>query len=151
MIYVNPSPHDFARFKNREDFCGFSPNNISGDLSSSGISEAVLLKRARQALNQRHGLRSTFPAALFRDSGWEILLCCFISQLEGGQICVKQLHATVDESNTAMLRRLSELEAEGLTVRVRDASDARRSLVRLTSKGSAMMTAFLERYGSTDA
>ena len=75
------------------------------------------------------------------------MLNCFIAKLEGRQLCVKQLHIDLEESNTAMLRRLADLERLGLLIRSRDNIDGRRTLVQLTPRATDLVRQFLQRSG----
>jgi len=107
-----------------------------------------LLEHARHVQAMRHAQRRLFPASLFRESSWDIILNCFIAQLEARHLCVKQLHSELDESNTAMLRRLADLELLGLILRSRDELDGRRTLVRLTPLADGLIRQFLKSYAA---
>lgn len=107
-----------------------------------------MLAKARQVQRSRQGQRSLFPPPLFRESSWDILLNCFVAQLEKRHLCVKQLHAELDESNTALLRRLADLERLALLERSRDGLDGRRTLVHLTPRATELIGQFLDRYAT---
>jgi hypothetical protein len=120
--------------------------NTNIDLNLSCESVALLLVKARMAQRERHGLRELFPAAICRDPSWDILLGCFIAQLEQHPLCVKQIRCELDESNTALLRRLDDLQELGLVSRRRDDVDGRRTIVEISPKGMNAMAQFLDRY-----
>ena len=118
--------------------------NIDLELTCDGA--ARLLGHAQLAKRERRGIRELFPAAISRDPSWDILLDCFIAQLERRPLCVKQIHGDLKESNTALLRRLDDLEAAGLIARRRDDLDGRRTIVEISSKAMRAMAEFLDRY-----
>ena len=111
--------------------------------------DADLIERARSAMAIRQAQRRIFPAAVFRESCWDIMLLCFASQLEGYPLCIKQIRNHLDESNTALLRRIDELEQAGMVRRHRDELDGRRTTVQLTPAGIAGMTRFFEPPAAT--
>lgn len=79
------------------------------------------------------------------------MLLCFASQLEGHPLCIKQIRNHLDESHTALLRRVDELEQAGMVRRDRDESDGRRTMVQLTPAGVAAMTRFFELHAEIAA
>lgn len=95
-------------------------------------------------MSVRLAQRRIFPSAVFRESCWDIMLLCFASQLEGHPLCIKQIRNQLDESNTALLRRIDELEQAGMVRRHRDELDGRRTMVQLTPAAIAAMTRFFE-------
>jgi DNA repair protein RadC len=107
----------------------------------------ALLAQTRLAMRSRKAQRSIFPPAVFRESCWDIMLLCFAGQLEGRELCVKQLRNNLDESSTGLLRRIDELEEAGMLERHRDELDGRRTMVRLSPDAIAAMTRFLAQPG----
>lgn len=125
---------------------------VTGENRHRGFAvEGDLIERARAAMAIRLAQRRIFPAAVFRESCWDIMLLCFGRQLEGHALCIKQIRNHLDESNTALLRRIDELEQAGMVRRHRDTADGRRTMVQLTPSAVAAMTRFFDLPGVTDA
>ena len=108
----------------------------------SDVGKQGLLDMVRLAMARRIAKRSIFPPAVFRESCWDIMLICFVGEIENRHPCIKQIRNQLDESNTALLRRIDELEGTGLLKRHRDQVDGRRTTIRLTRDGIAAMTRF---------
>jgi DNA repair protein RadC len=98
--------------------------------------------KATRALRWRRVQRRIFPEAALRGPCWDILLCCVEGELSGRPICVKQIRAQLEESQTSVLRRIDELEQAGMVRRFRDGMDGRRTLIRLTPDGAEAMSHF---------
>ncbi|MBY8823399.1 MarR family winged helix-turn-helix transcriptional regulator [Sphingomonas colocasiae] len=82
---------------------------------------------------------------LFGEPAWDLLLSVFIATEQGGALSVTQVSQTTDLPLSTVQRYAGLLEKRGLLVRIRDDSDARRVLLRLTCIASLKMRAFLER------
>lgn len=105
-----------------------------------------LLDSAHKAQHRQAELHDSFPAALFRDASWTIMLACFTALLEGRTQCVKQIQSLLDESHTSVLRHIDALEAHRLVGRQRDPEDGRRTLVLLSGRGTAAMAHYLNGF-----
>lgn len=75
-------------------------------------------------------------------------MLCFVGELEMRQLCIKQIRNHLDESSTALLRRVDELERADMLQRQRDTIDGRRTMVRLTPAGLRAMTRFFVELGA---
>lgn len=113
---------------------GFAPTAVPDRLRAA----------SRRAAQWRRAQRQIFPKAALNESCWDILLLCFVGQVGGRSICVKQIRNELDESNTSVLRRLQELEQAGLITRRRDELDGRRTIVALSMAGANAMLRYFE-------
>ena len=110
-----------------------------------------LAELARRAYAERRARERYLPASLFGDPGWDILLDLMIAAERGLDISVTSACIAGQVPATTALRWLQLLEAEGLVERVADATDGRRSFVRLTESGHARVAACLTHADTPEA
>ncbi|TZG24655.1 winged helix DNA-binding protein [Sphingomonas montanisoli] len=112
----------------------------------SDLGERDALRRfTRRALKLHAEFSREFPRPVFGNANWVILLACLDALLNGRMQCVKQIRAMLDESSTAVLRRIEALEKRGMIGRRRDPDDGRRTHVLLTVSGYQTMAQHLPR------
>lgn len=87
-----------------------------------------------------------FPNGLFADPAWDMLLDLMHARLNGKQISVSSLCIAARVPATTALRRIGDLVAAGLAVRVKDVTDGRRVFIELTPDGTARMERYLELF-----
>lgn len=92
-----------------------------------------------------------FPKVIFRDSAWDMVLELFLAEREDRPVCVKQLMAATNESCTAAIRRIDQLEEISILARSPDPRDHRRVLVSLTERGRLAITELLCDLGASRA
>ncbi|MBX3508359.1 MAG: MarR family transcriptional regulator [Parvibaculum sp.] len=92
-----------------------------------------------------------FPDGLFCDPAWDMLLDLTYARLTGKRVSVSSLCIASRVPATTALRRIGDLVAEGLAMRVRDENDGRRVFVDLTDDGYARMLAYIEYVRGTFA
>lgn len=85
-----------------------------------------------------------FPDGLFCDPAWDMLLDLTYARLTGKRVSVSSLCIASRVPATTALRRIGDLVAEGLAMRVRDENDGRRVFVDLTDDGYSRMLAYVE-------
>lgn len=85
-----------------------------------------------------------FPDGLFCDPAWDMLLDLTYARLTGKRVSVSSLCIASRVPATTALRRIGDLVAEGLAMRVRDENDGRRVFVDLTDDGFTRMLAYVE-------
>jgi CheY-like chemotaxis protein/DNA-binding MarR family transcriptional regulator len=112
--------------------------------------------RKRAALADLRTIRRTrdqyFPSDLFSDPCWEMLLDLYDAKLVGAEVTVTSLGAASGVPLTTALRRMEALQSHGLIVRVEDAGDRRRTIIRLTTPGLQAVESFFESHlGRTGA
>ena len=93
------------------------------------------------------GVRSKyFPADLFSDPCWEMLLDLFDARLAGVEVTVTSLGAASGVPLTTALRRMEALQEHGLIDRNEDGDDKRRTIIRLTEAGVEAGERFFENF-----
>lgn len=106
--------------------------------------------RKRAALANLRTIRRTrdqyFPSDLFSDPCWEMLLDLYDAKLVGAEVTVTSLGAASGVPLTTALRRMEALQSHGLIVRVEDAGDKRRTIIRLTAPGLQAVENFFESH-----
>lgn len=108
-------------------------------------SEASLNRqRARMLLDLYNARMKFFPAGLFADPAWEMLLDLTHARLAGKRVSVSSLCIAAHVPATTALRRIGDLVTSGLATRVKDENDGRRVFVELTEDGFNRMTGYLE-------
>lgn len=143
---------DIQDVERKTNIC-LNPTQI-GTLISTGVFKGPekeklhdlrsLQEIAGTALHLRRLRRTYFPSAALREACWDILLMCLIGQLDQRPLCIKQLRNQLDESHTALLRRVDELESANLLHRRRDEVDARRTTLHLTPETMTAMEHFFD-------
>ncbi|WP_289297524.1 response regulator [uncultured Reyranella sp.] len=106
--------------------------------------------RRREALKELKAIRrdrsAHFPADLFSDPCWEMLLDLYDARLAAEEVTVTSLGAASGVPLTTALRRMEALQAHGLIDRVEDRGDKRRTIMRLTEQGLRAVENFFEAY-----
>ncbi|OYY68632.1 winged helix DNA-binding protein [Sphingomonas sp. 28-63-12] len=85
-------------------------------------------------------------AALFGEPAWDILLDLYSAGAAGREMSISTACSAANVPSTTALRHLGNLEERGLIERQADPEDRRRSIVKLSSKASAIMTEWLVRH-----
>ncbi|MBO9711914.1 winged helix DNA-binding protein [Sphingomonas sp.] len=97
----------------------------------------------RAILRARRMRDEFFPAGLFPDPAWDMLLDLYATHLEEAKVTVSALCIASAVPATTALRWLEILESEGLVVRNPDTKDRRRIHVSLSDDGLARMRDYL--------
>jgi hypothetical protein len=105
--------------------------------------DAVMIRRM---LRLRRDRDRYFPAEIFADPAWDMLLDLTAAQLEGKLVPVSSLCIAAAVPTTTALRWVRSLTEAGLLERQVDPSDARRSHIRLSDDGSAAMLSYLRAF-----
>lgn len=104
----------------------------------------VLLERTRQEYADRRQRRRFFPADLFGEPAWDLLLDLFKARLEGRMITVTSACIAADVPLSTALRWLGVLEEQGLVERRPNVEDQRSTWVRLTDQAVSAMINYIE-------
>ena len=106
--------------------------------------------RKRAALSELKTMRRLrsqyFPAELFSDPCWEMLLDLYDAALVGAEVTVTSLGAASGVPQTTALRRMETLQAHHLIVRTEDKADKRRTIIKLSDAGMQAVENFFETY-----
>ncbi len=81
---------------------------------SDWIDPAMLLYVAKLMVEGRRARAEIFPAALFADPAWDILLTAYVREAEGGTLTVADLTDAVGIGASNALRWMRALNTEGL-------------------------------------
>ena len=96
----------------------------------------------RRMLRQRRMREQFFPADLFADPAWDMLLDLYAAQLEGQPVAVSSLCIAAAVPATTALRWIKTMTDTGLFERHADPRDGRRIFIGLSAKTAQAM----ERY-----
>jgi hypothetical protein len=99
--------------------------------------------QVRAIIRQRRLRDQYFPAEMFADPAWDMLLDLTAAQLEGRAVAVSSLCIAAAVPPTTALRWIKQLTDAGLFVREADAKDGRRVFIRLSEDAMAAMQAYL--------
>ena len=86
------------------------------------------------------------PAGMAIEASWEMLLDLYESELRGEEVSLTSLGASSGMPLTSAIRRIHELEKEGMIARLADESDRRRAILWLTDDGRRAVESFVESY-----
>lgn len=102
----------------------------------------------RRLLRVRRERDRFFPAELFADPAWDMLLDLTAARLEGKTVPVSSLCIAAAVPTTTALRWVRSLTQAGLLERRVDPTDGRRTYVSLSSNAAAAMFAYLRMFGA---
>ena len=103
---------------------------------------------AKQLLAQRMARFDHFPAELFHEPAWDMLLALFVAHEERRTMNVKTLVASAHAPVTTSQRWIDHLHKLKLIDRVIDPIDRRRMEISLSDSGQTAITAYLRRLGA---
>jgi DNA-binding MarR family transcriptional regulator len=132
-ISFSPAVRDTSRvFRAEPDIAAFS--HYAAPTSSSAA--------VRRLLRQRRMREQFFPADLFADPAWDMLLDLYAAQLEGQPVAVSSLCIAAAVPATTALRWIKTMTDTGLFERQADPRDGRRIFIGLAPQAAQAM----ERY-----
>lgn len=104
----------------------------------------VSAARIRAHIKARRIRETFFPAGLFADPAWDILLDLGAARREGRQVSVSSLCIAAAVPTTTALRWIKSMVDSGMLVRRADRSDARRAFIELAPATSETLDRCLE-------
>lgn len=130
-------------------------------LRDAGVADARVLQRSqdyapaaagpadlefvRTILRARRLRDAHFPADLFADPAWDMLLDLMAARLERKQVTVSSLCVAAAVPPTTALRWIATLTERGLLVRAIDSKDRRRAFVDLSEAGARALGSWLRQ------
>jgi hypothetical protein len=117
--------------------------------ADSGLPETLIPVEAstiRRLIRLRRDRERFFPAELFADPAWDMLLDLAAARLEGQRVSVSSLCIAAAVPTTTALRWVRTLSESGLFERHMDKSDMRRTWIGLSDAAAAGMLAWLQRF-----
>jgi hypothetical protein len=109
---------------------------------TAGQSSAVSSVEVRAIIRARRRRDHIFPANLFADPAWDMLLELYAACLEQHRVTTTTLCLSAAVPPTTALRWIGTLEQQGLVTKQGDRFDARRVFIELSVTGKNM----IERY-----
>lgn len=103
-------------------------------------------KRARRLIRQRRLREQFFPADLFADPAWDMLLDLYAARLERQAVSVSSLCIAAAVPATTALRWIKTLTDSGMFVREADALDGRRIFIAMSDKAFSAVERYFEAY-----
>lgn len=114
------------------------------EAARGGEGEEALDAGAIRAIIRARRLReSYFPACLFADPAWDMLLDLMAARLEGQPVAVSSLCIASAVPATTALRWIRTLTESGLLVRVADPRDGRRVFIDLSDQTARSLADYL--------
>jgi hypothetical protein len=105
--------------------------------------DAALLRRI---IRLRRDRERFFPAEIFADPAWDMLLDLLAAQMENRQVAVSSLCIAACVPTTTALRWIRSLSEAGVFERSTDPTDARRTYISLSASSVEGMMAWLRRF-----
>ncbi|AIT07418.1 MULTISPECIES: hypothetical protein [Sphingomonas] len=132
---------------------GTRADRLAGAAGGTGEAQAVVTplngrELAKQLLAQRQARFDHFPAELFHEPAWDMLLALFVAHEERRTMNVKTLVGSAHAPVTTSQRWIDHLHKLKLIDRVIDPVDRRRMEISLSDAGYAAITAYLRRMGA---
>lgn len=101
-------------------------------------------QQVRRLIAMRCKRNAAFPAGLFGDPAWDILLELLASELEGRSVTISDACNCAAVPTTTALRHIHALVKRGIVERTLDVHDRRRSLLRLSHASRLAMLDILQ-------
>ncbi len=119
-------------------------NTDANDAYMPGSSQFPDLAQKAASMYRNRRLRERFlPKAIFAEPGWDMLLDLFVASEHKRDVSISSACVAACVPPTTALRWIAMLEERDLVCRERDASDHRRTFLRLTPQGYRQVLNFL--------
>ena len=97
----------------------------------------------RRVIRARRMRDAFFPAGLFEDPAWDMLLNLYAAELEGTKVSVSSLCIAAAVAPTTALRWIARMTDLGLLARKPDPADRRRAFLALSGRARSGMRSYL--------
>jgi DNA-binding MarR family transcriptional regulator len=114
-------------------------SNVVWPFGQFGSPRPISAEIVRRVFELRRTRQQSFPAKLFADPAWDMLLQLYAAHLESQRMSITRLTRTCAIPATTVLRRLATLTEAGLVTRTEDPFDSRRVYVALSFSGAEAM------------
>lgn len=111
-----------------------------------GAMSSVVLNNLRRL---RRVSGENLPPGITVEASWEILLDLYVSERQGEHLSLTALGGSAGVPLTSALRRIQELERNGMISRIPDQADKRRVAAHLTEKGREAVQTFILSYANS--
>lgn len=101
-------------------------------------------RQIRQMIRRRRMREQFFPAELFADPAWDMLLDLYAAQLEGQSVSVSSLCIAAAVPATTALRWIKTMTDAGIFERRADPRDGRRIFIAMEAKTEAALARYFE-------
>ena len=112
------------------------PSSLAG-ASLSAMAERLYLERRRRD--------DYFPAGLFGEPVWDLMLALFVAGEEGRRLSIAEAYEAARVKPAAGRRLLNRMEKSGLVARMAGQEDLRKRFVALTPNASERLSDYLTR------
>ncbi|GGI81273.1 hypothetical protein GCM10007973_17230 [Polymorphobacter multimanifer] len=119
---------------------------LAAEARSPGQPARVDSTLVRKLIRLRRDRDRYFPAEIFADPAWDMLLDLVAARLEGRRVSVSSLCIAASVPTTTALRWIRSLAEAGIFARVTDVADARRTWIDLSDTAHGAMMAWLGRF-----
>jgi DNA-binding MarR family transcriptional regulator len=110
----------------------------------AGHETPVTSIQIRALISERRRRDHFFPADLFGEPAWDMLLELYAASLDQYRITISNLCVSAAVPPTTALRWIGALEQRGVIIKEGDRFDARRVFVGLSSKGKKMVETYFQ-------
>jgi DNA-binding MarR family transcriptional regulator len=112
------------------------PSALAGT-SLAAMAERLYLERRRRD--------EYFPAGLFGEPAWDLILALFVARDEGRRLTVAEAYEAAKVKPAAGRKLLARMESQGMIRRSAGQQDRRKKFVGLTDDGTERLTDYLTR------
>jgi DNA-binding MarR family transcriptional regulator len=120
-----------------------APSGLFEPLGQTAMPTTDAVK-VRNLIKLRRLREQHFPADLFADPGWDILLDLYAAKLEGKSVSVSSLCIAAAVPPTTGLRWITSMTEHGALVRRHDPNDARRVFIELSEDSEERLRRFFK-------
>ena len=114
----------------------------------AGEPRAALVNQLMFNIQMRRMRKSHFGGAQLSGPSWDMMLDLMLADTHGRELSASDLATGAGVPLSSGLRMIAALEEHGLAKRSIDERDRRRSIVRLTERGTERMASYFERIGA---
>jgi DNA-binding MarR family transcriptional regulator len=111
----------------------------------SALTGTTLAAMAERLYQERRRREKYFPAGLFGEPAWDLILALFVALEEGRRLTIAEAYEAAAVRPAAGRRLIARLERTGMVARSFGQEDRRKRYVQLTPNASERLTDYLTR------